>query len=123
MTLRVVYDTFVKSWIRIAVTSLLVYTLDTNAIIHYQKRDPRVVLVLRGILGDPTASVYVPTITEAELFNLPNDFIYRGKQLAEKALGSHIVLLGLSWCGSRHHQTRRSCLQGLLKLALLVAIP
>jgi hypothetical protein len=49
-----------------------VYTLDTNAIIYYQKRDPRVVPVLREILGDPTTSVYVSTITEAELFSFPN---------------------------------------------------
>jgi predicted nucleic acid-binding protein len=49
-----------------------VYTLDTNTIIYYQKRDPHVVPILREILGDPTASVYVSTITEAELFSFPN---------------------------------------------------
>lgn len=48
------------------------YTLDTNAIIYYQKRDPRAVPVLREILGNPTTSVYVSTITEAELFSYPN---------------------------------------------------
>ncbi len=48
------------------------YTLDTNTIIYNQKRDPHVVPILREILGDPTASVYVSTITEAELFSFPN---------------------------------------------------
>jgi predicted nucleic acid-binding protein len=49
-----------------------VYTLDTNAIIYYQKRDPRVVPVIREIIGNPSTSVYVSTVTEAELFSFPN---------------------------------------------------
>ena len=48
------------------------YTLDTNAIIYYQKRDPRVVPILREILGNPITTVYVSTVTEAELFSYPN---------------------------------------------------
>jgi predicted nucleic acid-binding protein len=49
-----------------------VYTLDTNAIIYYQKRDARVVPLLREILGNPDTTVYVSTVTEAELFSFPN---------------------------------------------------
>jgi predicted nucleic acid-binding protein len=49
-----------------------VYTLDTNVIIAYYRRDPRVVPVLREILRDPTGSIYVSTITEAELFSFAN---------------------------------------------------
>jgi predicted nucleic acid-binding protein len=49
-----------------------VYTLDTNVIIAYYRRDPRVVPVLREILRDPTSSIYVSTITEAELFSFAN---------------------------------------------------
>jgi len=49
-----------------------VYTLDTNAIIYYQKRDPQVVPVIREIIGHPSTSVYVSTVTEAELFSFPN---------------------------------------------------
>ena len=48
------------------------YTLDTNVIIAYYRRDPRVVPVLREILRDPTSSIYVSTITEAELFSFAN---------------------------------------------------
>ncbi|HTN73294.1 MAG TPA: type II toxin-antitoxin system VapC family toxin [Methylomirabilota bacterium] len=47
------------------------YTLDTNVIIYYQKRDPCAVPVLREILGNPTSSIYVSTVTEAELFSYP----------------------------------------------------
>jgi predicted nucleic acid-binding protein len=49
-----------------------VYTLDTNVIIAYYRRDPRVVPVLREILRDPASSIYVSTITEAELFSFAN---------------------------------------------------
>ncbi len=48
------------------------YTLATNVIISYYRRDPRVVPVLREILRDPTSSIYVSTITEAELFSFAN---------------------------------------------------
>ena len=48
------------------------YTLDTNAIIYYQKRDLRAIPIIREILGNPTSSVYVSTVTEAELFSFPN---------------------------------------------------
>jgi predicted nucleic acid-binding protein len=49
-----------------------VYTLDTNVLIYYYRRDRRVVPVLREILRDPTSSIYVSTITEAELFSYAN---------------------------------------------------
>jgi len=45
------------------------YTLDTNTVIYYQKRDARVVPVLRSILLESNTIVYVSTITEAELFS------------------------------------------------------
>ena len=48
------------------------YPLDTNVIIAYYRRDPRVVPVLREILRDPTSSIYVSTVTEAELFSFAN---------------------------------------------------
>ena len=48
------------------------YTLDTNVIIAYYRRDQRVVPMLREILRDPTSSIYVSTITEAELFSFAN---------------------------------------------------
>ena len=44
----------------------------TFVIIAYYRRDPRVVPVLREILRDPTSSIYVSTITEAELFSFAN---------------------------------------------------
>jgi len=49
-----------------------VYTLDTNVIISYYRRDPHVVPVRREILRDPTSSIDVSTITEAELFSFAN---------------------------------------------------
>jgi predicted nucleic acid-binding protein len=64
-----------------------VYTLDTNAIIYYQQRDPRAVPVLRDILGNPTTSVYVSTITEAELFSFP-DLSDEDKDILESILQS-----------------------------------
>ena len=48
------------------------YTLDTNVIISYYRRDPHVVPVRREILRDPTSSIDVSTITEAELFSFAN---------------------------------------------------
>ena len=47
------------------------YVLDTNTVIYYQKRDERVVPILREILVDPAIAVYVSTLTEVELFSFP----------------------------------------------------
>ncbi len=50
---------------------LILYTLDTNAIIYYLKDDRNAVSALQEIF-DSNAPVYISTITETELFSFPN---------------------------------------------------
>ncbi len=47
------------------------YTLDTNAIIYYLQDDAAAVNMLRPIFNDETASVFISTMTELELFSYP----------------------------------------------------
>ncbi len=47
------------------------YTLDTNAIIYYLQDDAAAVNMLRPIFDDETASVFISTMTELELFSYP----------------------------------------------------
>lgn len=47
---------------------LLVYTLDTNAIIYYSQRIPSVIATVEQLFAD-NALIYVSTITELELFS------------------------------------------------------
>jgi len=49
---------------------LLVYTLDTNAIIYYLDEDPTVVPLLEPILGQEIA-IFVSVVTELELLSHP----------------------------------------------------
>ena len=47
------------------------YTLDTNAIIYYLQDAAAAVNMLRPIFNDETASVFISTMTELELFSYP----------------------------------------------------
>ncbi|MHB8483317.1 MAG: type II toxin-antitoxin system VapC family toxin [Nitrospiria bacterium] len=47
------------------------FTLDTNVIIYYFKRDQKVVPVMEDLFSKPSP-IYVSVITQIELFSFPN---------------------------------------------------
>ena len=66
-------------------------TLDTNAIIYYYQRKPDVVPILRDILSDERTSVFVSTITEAELFSYPKLTVEETEIIEDILQTLHIV--------------------------------